>query len=115
MSKYMQLCVDVRPYYKTGFKAVYPKLAANLSHSKALDANEDPSLYDLVGRLDQLLYALDGNPACKDVVNKHKDRLKNLHAQIEGHIADWKLSEADKALYTIEDIFDEIEWELDKG
>ena len=115
MSKYMQLNVDVRPYYKTGFKTVYPKLAAKLTHAHALDPDEDPCLYDLVGRLDKLLYALDGNPDCKAIMGKHKDRLKDLHAQIEGHIADWNLSEADKALYTIEDIFDEIEWELDKG
>lgn len=114
MSKHMQLAVDVRPYYRESFKAVYPKLAANLSHVKALGEDVDPSLYELVGKIDKLLYALDGNPACKEIVLKHKDRLKKLHGDIGGHIADWKLSQADQALYKLEDIFDEIEWALDK-
>jgi hypothetical protein len=113
MSKHMQLTVEVRPYYKESFKTVYPKLAANLSHAKALGEDEDPSLYDLVGKIDRLLYALDGNPACKEIFLKHTDTLKTLHAEIEGNLADWKLSQADKALYTLEDIFDEIEWAVD--
>ena len=114
MSKHMQLTIDIRPYYPENFKAVYPKLAANLIDAKALEEDEDPSLYDLVGRLDKLLYALDGNPACKNIMLKHKDQVKKLYEEIEGDIADWHLSQADKALYKLEDIFDEIEWELDK-
>ena len=114
MSKHMQLTVDVRPYYRDHFKAVYPKLAANLSHAKALREDDEPSLYDLVGNLDKLLYALDGNPACKEILLKHKDALKKLHEEVEGYIADWKLAQADQALYKLEDIFGEIEWELDK-
>jgi len=114
MSKYMQLTIHVRGYYPENFAAVYPKLAHHLNRAKAL-GEEEPSLYDLVGRLDKLLYALDGNPACKDVLIKHKDQLKKRHAEIESHMADWNLSEADKALYQIEDIFEQIEWELDNG
>jgi hypothetical protein len=114
MSKHMQLTVDVRPYYQETLQAVYPKLVANLSSSKALEPDEEPSIYDLVGNLDKLLYALDGNPACKEILLKHKDQLKKLHADIAGYIADWKLAPADQALYKLEDIFDDIEWELDK-
>lgn len=114
MSKFMQLTIDVRPYYQDHFKAVYPKLAAHLNHVKALPENEDPSLYDLVGKLDKLLYALDGNPTCKEILLKRKDQLKKLYEEIEGWIADWKLAQADQALYKLEDIFGEIEWELDK-
>lgn len=114
MSKHMQLTVHVRGYYPENFKAVYPKLAHHLNHAKALD-EADPSPYDLVGKLDKLLYALDGNPACKDVLVKHKEQLKKQYAEIESAIADWKLSAADKALYKLEDIFDQIEWELDKA
>jgi hypothetical protein len=114
MSKFMQLTVDVRPYYQEKMKTVFPKLTANLGYAKALREDEDPSLYDLVGKLDKLLYALDGNPACKEILLKHKDQLKKLHEEIEGYIADWHLAQADKALYKLEDIFGEIEWELDE-
>jgi len=114
MSKHMQLTINVRPYYQEHFKAVYPKLSANLSHAGALGEDDDPSLYDLVGNLDKLLYALDGNSSCKEILLKRKGQLKSLYDEIEGDIADWKLAQADKALYKLEDIFDEIEWELDK-
>lgn len=112
MSRHMQLTVDVRPFYTKGFKATYPKLAGNLIHAKAIKEEEDPALYDLVARLDKLLYDLDGNPKVKDILLKQKGRLKTLHSEIEGHIADWKLSGADKALYKIEDVFEEIESDL---
>jgi hypothetical protein len=112
MSQYMQLTVDVRPVYTKGFKAAYPKLAGNLIHAKAIKEYDDPALYDLVARLDKLLYDLDGNPKVKDILLKQKDRLKRLYAEIEAHIADWKFSDADKALYKIEEIFEEIEYDL---
>jgi len=113
MSKYMQLTVDVRPFYTKGFKAAYPKLAGPLIHAKAITEYDDPTLYDLVAKLDTLLYALDGNPKVKAILLKQKDKLKALYSEIEGYIADRKLSEADKALYKIEDIFEDIEYDLD--
>ena len=112
MSKYMQLTVDVRPFYTKGLKAAYPKLARELMCAKSLSEYDDPSLYDLVAKWDHLLYDLDGNPNVKQILLKYKDRLKALYAQIEEHIADRKLSEADKALYKIEDVFEDIEYDL---
>ena len=112
MSKYMQLTVDVRPFYTKGLKAAYPKLAAALIHAKAIKEYDDPALYDLVAKLDKLLYALDGNPKVKDILLKQKDRIKALYSEIEGYIADRKLSEADNALYKIEDAFEDIEYDL---
>ena len=112
MSKYMQLTVDIRSFYTKGFKGAYPKLAGHLIHAKTVKEYEDPPLYDLVAKLDKLLYALDGNPRVKDVLLKQMSPLKALYSEIEGCIADRKLSEADKALYKIEDIFEEIEYDL---
>ena len=113
MSKHMQLTVRVRPYYKKGLKTVYPKLAANLSYLNKALVEEGPSLFDIVGRLDKLLYDLEGHPPFREILLKHRDKLLKLHAEIQEHIADWKLAKADQKLYQIEDIFDEIEWELD--
>ena len=74
--------------------------------------SKNPSLYALVGKLDKLLYALDGNPRVKDILLKQMSPLKALYCQIEGGIAARELSEVDKALYQIEDIFEEIEYDL---
>jgi hypothetical protein len=112
MSKYMQLTVRVRPYYKEGLKGNYPKIARSLGYIHETWIEEGPSLFDIVGKLDKLLYESEGNPPFRKILLKHKDELRKLHKQIEGHIADWNLADADKALYQMEDIFDQIEWEL---
>jgi hypothetical protein len=70
------------------------------------------SLFDIVGRLDKLLYELEGNPPFREILLKHKDKLHKLHKEVEAHMADWDLAKADKTLYQIEDSFDQIEWEL---
>ncbi len=115
MSKHMQLTVKVQPYYKENLKAVYPKIAGHLSRVDQALVEKDPSIFDLVGKLDKLLYALDGNPAFKEILLKHKEDLFNLYDTIQNAIADWELARADQALYKLEDIFGEIEWEADKA
>ena len=112
MSKYMQLTIRVRPYYKKGLKADYPAISRGLSYIDEALLEEGPSLFDIVGRLDKLLYDLDGNPPFREILLRHTDKLRKLHVEVQEHIADWKLAKADQALYQIEDIFDQIEWEL---
>jgi hypothetical protein len=112
MSKTMQLTVTVRPYYQKDLQGTYPKLARDLGYLDASLANRNPSLYELVGQLDQLLYRHDGTPL-REVLLRHGEKLRNQYKNIQENIADWKLAQADKLLYGIEDIFDEIESELD--
>jgi hypothetical protein len=112
MSKHMQLTISVRSYYKEGLKGNYPKIAQGLSYVHEPWVEEGPSLLDIVGRLDKLLYELEGNPTFRKILLKHKDDLHKLHKEVEEHIADWELAKADKVLYQMEDIFDQIEWEL---
>jgi hypothetical protein len=47
------------------------------------------------------------------VLLRHADKLRSHYKSIQENIADWKLAQADKLLYGIEDIFDEIESELE--
>jgi hypothetical protein len=42
----------------------------------------------------------------------YRSKTLALYKTAETHIADWNLAEADKSLYQIEDVFDQIEWEL---
>lgn len=112
MSKHMQLTVHVQSYYKDGLKGNYPKIAQGLSYVHEAWVEEGPSLFDIVGRLDKLLYELEGDPLFRKILLKHKDKLRKIRKEVEEHIADWDLAKADKALYKMEDIFDQIEWEL---
>ena len=108
----MQLTVHVRSYHKKGLGEDYPKFAKALRFLNEKWTGQDLSLFDIAGRVDRLLYDLEGNPPVREILLKHKDNLRKLHKGAEAHIADWNLAEADKTLYQIEDIFDQIEWEL---
>jgi hypothetical protein len=108
----MQLAVHVRSYHKKGLEADYPRIAKALSFLDEKWTREDLSLFDIAGRVDRLLYDAEGNLSFKEILLKHKDRLRRLYKKAEAHIADWNLAEADKTLYRIEDVFDQIEWEL---
>jgi hypothetical protein len=112
MSKYMQLTVTIRPYYPRDLERAYPKLARYLMRLDPSLENRNPSLYELVGELDQLLYRHEGTQL-REVLLRHAEKLRNQHKIIQENIADWKLAQADKLLYSIEDTFDEIESELD--
>jgi len=112
MSKYMQLTVTVRPYYQKDLQGIYPKLARDLGYLDSGLSTRNPSLYELAGQMDQLLYRHDGTPL-RAVLLRHADKLRSHYKSIQENIADWKLAQADKLLYGIEDIFDEIESELE--
>jgi hypothetical protein len=112
MSKHMQLTVRILPYYKKGLKEVYPRIAKRLSYLDDGWVEEGPSLFDIVGRLDKLLYQLEGDPPFRKILLDHRGKLHELYEDTQAQIADWHLAQADKHLYTMEDIFDEIEREL---
>jgi len=112
MSKYMQLTVRIRPYYKKGFNKAYPRVASHFGYLDKSLVDKDPSLFEIVGGLDKLLYQLEGDPPFRELLLKHRSALHKLYQGIEEHIADWHLAKADQLLYQIEDIFDEIEAEL---
>ncbi len=112
MSKHMQITVTIRPFYSKDFEAAFPKFARALGASASGLVNREPSLYDFAGQIDKLLYRTDGTPL-RQVLIRYKDELKKLHTATQEEIANRNLSEADKLLYRIEDIFEEIESELE--
>ncbi len=111
MSKYMQITVTVRPYYPRGIQSVYPKLARHLGTQNPALVESQPSPYDLAGQWDQLLYACDGTEL-GEALRRHRQPVNRLRAAIEADIADRKLASADRRLYELEDIFDDLEAEL---
>lgn len=112
MSKYMQLEVRVTPYYKKDMASDFPNIFRGLNYLNTTWQEKEPSFFDIVEKLDKLLYDLEGNPPFREILLKHQDKLRKLHKDVEAHIADWDLAKADKALYQMEDVFDKIEWEL---
>ena len=114
MSKHMQLVTRVTPYYKNGLAGVYPRFAYRLGFLDPEWMESGPSLFEIVGRLDPVLYRSEADPPFRAVLRQHKEKLHALYERIEEQIADWHLSEADKLLYEMEDVFDEIERELEK-
>lgn len=107
----MQITVTVRPFYSKDFEANFPKLAHRLASLCPDLINPEPSLYELAGQIDKLLYRTDGTHL-REILLQHKDDLKNIYKAVQEEIANRNLSNADKLLYRIEDIFEEIESEL---
>lgn len=107
----MQLTVKVRPYYEKDLENTYPRLAGHLRRIDPSWANQNPSLYDIAGRLDILLYRSEGTPF-RNLLLQYRDTLLKLHTGVQENMADWRLGEADQLLYKLEDIFDEIEEKL---
>ena len=112
MSKTMQIRISINPYYGKNLERSYPKLGRALKQQNPDLVNRGPSFYELAGQLDLLLYRYDGT-LLRDVLARHKDKLKDVYARIEENMADRNLAKVDQLLYSIEDIFDEIEAELD--
>jgi molecular chaperone GrpE (heat shock protein) len=111
MSKHMQIAVTVSPYYHQDLADAYPKLARHLEYLNPELVKRNPSLFELAGSLDKLLYEFDSTPL-REVLLRHREILHQLHKSIEKDIADWNLAQADKLLYQLEDIFDDIEARL---
>ena len=108
----MHLSVTVLPYYPRDLEETYSKLARRLKSLASDLVERNPSLYEIAGQWDKLLYTFDGTPL-REVLLRHRENLRSLHKGIEASIADWNLAEADRLLYKIEDAFDKIESELD--
>jgi hypothetical protein len=108
----MQLKITVIPYYQKDLEDTYPNLASRLRSLVSELVERNPSLYEIAGQLDKLLYVFDGTPL-REVLLRHREDLRNLHKSIEENIADWNLAQADRLLYKVEDIFDKIESELE--
>jgi hypothetical protein len=107
----MQITVTISPYYHQELGDAYPKLARHLGYLKPEFVKRNPSLYELAGNLDKLLYEFDSTPL-RGVLLQSRDKLLELHKNIEKAIADWNLAQADKLLYKLEDIFDDVEARL---
>ena len=110
----MQMRVRILPYYSKSMEKTYPGITKRLMRADEAWVESGPSLFDIVGKLDKLLYELEGDPPFREILLNNKKSLHELYEKVEENIANWHLAEADAALYKMEDIFDEIEREVEK-
>jgi hypothetical protein len=108
----MQMRIRIQPYYQKGFKKEYQNISHALRHTNLILGEKDPSLFELVGKYATILHELKAEESVYSVFRAHRETLSRLYEAVEEKIADWKLADADQALYKIEDIFDDIEKEL---
>jgi len=112
MSRYMQIRIHLEPVYHPELRAHFPKLASVL---EGLGIPVDPlrtTLYDLALVLERGLYG-EIRPALKAALKRHLPVLRDLRGQVEKKLASWQREGLDDLLYRIEDVFEELEKDLD--
>jgi hypothetical protein len=113
MSRWMQIRVRVEPVYKKSFAKDFPKLYRVVT---GLDNNligQNPTLLDLVPQVVRLSQEKTLEPGLSSAIEHYGPKIVGLHRQISEAIGGWKLGEAEKLLYELEDNFTAFEKELD--
>jgi len=111
MSRYTQVVVEVRAYYERDFASTFPRLASRLSVVAPELVARNPSLYELAGQIGALIDRAQGMHLRELLIENEAD-LRRRYSSAEELLAEWRIAEADRLLYEIEDIFALIEREL---
>jgi len=111
MSKVIAMVVEFRASYPRGFADSYPLLHRYLNQLAPGAVGEEPSLFELAGRAEELGARLEGSHLA-ELFRAREPQLLRCHRRAEELAADWNLAAADAELYRVEDLFDEIEAEL---
>ena len=112
MSKVMQIRVRVEPYWARSLKADLPRLGPALAEVDYDLVDQNPSLLTIIEHLGRLTDNPALDTAVKQALVKRGPELLALRRAVDDALGEWRLSEADKVLYQIEDIFFEIDKSL---
>ena len=115
MSRWMQIDIRLLPVYGPGgLRKVFPKIAAFLKecgYERSLE--QEPSLYHLVEVLERV--RKDPNvpsPEKGDLEAAGFDRLVAVRDEARLHLLARRLNELDRSLYVLEDLFQDLERDL---
>jgi len=114
MSKYMQIDIRLLPVYGTGgLPDQFPRLAKLLKGARYVRVlEEEPSLYHMV----DVLIRIKNDPAvavnAKRAVVRMIDQFVKVRDEAREHLLARRLNELDRALYRLEDLFQDLEREL---
>lgn len=112
MSRFMQIRIEIEPVYHPDLRAHFPKLAKTLD---GLGISTDPSrttLYHLIREMERALYG-EIRPALRRAIEHYRTRLLSLQEAVDERLATWKREGLDELLYQIEDVFADLEKDLD--
>lgn len=112
MSRWQQIRVRIEGVYKKGWGRDFPNLYRVLTGLDNGLLNQDPPLYDLVPYLVRLSQEPDLEPGLAEALHHYGPQIIGLHRQISEAIGGWKLGQAEKLLYELEDNFVELEKEM---
>ncbi len=113
MSRWMQIRVRVEPVYKTTLARAFPKLYQVVTGLDNSLIDQSPSLLDLVPLVVRLSQEKDLAPGLSSAIEHYGPKIVELHRQISEAIGGWKLGDAEKLLYELEDNFVSFEKELE--
>jgi hypothetical protein len=112
MSRWQQIRVRVESIYKKGWGKDFPNLYRVLTGLDNSLMNQDPPLLELVPYLVRLSEDKGLEAGLADALHRHGPKIISLHRQITEAIGGWKLGDAEKLLYELEDNFVELEKEF---
>lgn len=112
MSRFMQIRIQIEPVYHPELRAHFPKLARALEELGVPSDRRQTTLYHLIRELERALYR-QVRPALRGVIERHRPRLLSLQEAVEERLAAWQREGLDELLYQIEDVFADLERDLD--
>lgn len=112
MSRVMQIRVRIEPYWKPPLRKDLPRLAGLIADVDHDLIESEPSLLTLIEHLGRIHDSPGVDPELKRVLRDRGPELFELRRRVEELIGEWRLGEADKTLYRIEDIFSEMDRSL---
>jgi hypothetical protein len=107
----MQLSAEILPYYQSSFSQTYPRLARRLELWVPDLVSKGPPLYTLTEHLEEILGQAEDTEFGR-TVEPRLATLRALHDRVQAALAEWSFEEADRLLYQMEDLYDEIDADL---
>jgi hypothetical protein len=112
MSRWMQIRVRVEPVYKKSFAKDFPKLYRVVTGLDNSLIDQNPTFLDMVPLVVRLSHEKTLEPGLSSAIGHYGPKIVQLHRHITEAIGGWKLGEAEKLLYELEDNFAAFEKEL---
>ncbi len=112
LSRFMQIRIRLEPAYRPKLDAHFPRLARVLEELGVKANPQRVTLYDLVGELERASEGQARSPVCK-ALQKHLHGLVKLRDLIREKLARWEPEGLDGLLYKLEDLFQDLEGDLD--
>ena len=113
MSKYMQIDVRIIPFFKENFAKTFPeiyKFLRDIGYESYV--SEDKSLYELVDVLESVVKNPDISEHMRDKLSPYCRKALEIKKEAREMLLSRKLKELDKLLYQLEDVFEDLNREI---